>query len=265
MGMGERVCGGGINVMFKRYKKAEFIDITQQEYVRGYRVTERGGWVSGSGYKTRAEMEADLTQKSAKLGGNAVIKFYWTRFPERRKDWFRGEGEAVLVERNDGTVPKKGTQTPPQITKKLVVIDGSNLIYWTKNFHIDTSPLAKLCAHLRDAQVDFRVYFDANIKYLLAEQTGGKLNTKEKTTHDLERVFGLFAEEIEIVPAGSRADDFILQRASISKGIVISNDRYADYVDMHPWLGSKNRLHRGHVSKGYIYIPTLKLKISMSG
>ena len=252
---------------FKRRKiarrLAKVVDITQQEYVRGYHVVERGGWVSGSGYHTREAMENDLKLKSEKLGGNAVIKFYWTRFPYGRKDYFRGEGEAVVVERNDGPAPK--ATNPLHVSNKLVVLDGSNLIYWTKDFHIDTSPLAKLCAHLREAQTDFLVYFDANIKYLLAEQAKGNLNPKDKSTRDLQRIFGLFAEEIEVVPAGSRADDFILQRAAISKGIVISNDRYMDYADVHPWIGSNTRLHRGHVSKGHLYIPTLKLKVAISG
>ncbi len=244
--------------------KDDLVGITQAEFLRGYRVVERGGWVKATRCNSREELEARLLKQSAKLGGNAVIKFYWTRYPKGNADRFRGEGEAVLVEPTGNSLPPEKKRKTTIRTDRLVIIDGSNLIYWTKDFHIDTSPLTKLCAHLRDHHADFLVYFDANIRYLLRD-AGARIDVRDPSKRDLQRIFGLFPEEIEVVPAGSRADDFILQRAQISRGIVISNDRYADYTDQHPWLGSKNRLHRGHVSQGHVYIPTLSLKISTSG
>lgn len=256
----------GIEI-FKRRKPSpnQVIDITRHEYLRGYRIVERGGWVRGHGYGTREELEAGLKSKAAKLGGNAVIKFYWNSSPRGRNDQFRGEGEAVLVEENGTKTKTPAPKNKARIRKDTpIYVDGSNLIYWTKDHRIDTHPLAVLCGKLRDDSVDFLVFFDANIKYLLSE-AGGQVTPRDRSTRDLERVFGLFAEEITIVPAGSPADDFILQRAHISKGMVISNDRYKDYFETYPWLGNAKRVHRGYVDQGNLYIPTLSLKIPVSG
>ncbi len=248
--------------IFQR-RKSGVLDITRQEYVRGHRIMERGGWVRGEGYRTREKMEKSLKRKAAKLGGNAVIKFYWNSYPHGRKDLFKGEGEAVRVEKTTTQSGKSGKKI--HISRdKPIFVDGSNLIYWTKDHRIDTHPLGVLCQTLRDANVDFLVFFDANIKYLLQE-AGGRITPKDRSTKDLERVFGLFSDEISVVPAGSPADDFILQRAHISKGMVISNDRYKDYHDTYSWLGNPKRVHRGYVDKGHLYIPTLSLKIPTSG
>lgn len=240
------------------------IEITRHEHVRNHRIMERSGWVRGEGFATREKMEAALKCKAVKLGGNAVIKFYWNSYPKGHRDLFRGEGEAVRVE-------IVATHQRGKPGKKIhinrdnpIFIDGSNLIYWTKDHHIDTHPLRVLCERLREANVDFLVFFDANIKYLLQE-ADGRITPSDRSTRDLEQAFGLFSEEISVVPAGSPADDFILQRAHISKGIVISNDRYKNYHGTYSWIGNTARIHRGYVDKGHLYIPTLSLKIPTSG
>lgn len=263
LGRGRKRLMGVFARIFRR-RKRDVLEITRHEHVSGHRIMERSGWVRGEGYATREEMEKSLKRKAAELGGNAVIKFYWNSYPKSRSDLFKGEGEAVSVEENTTYQSGKSGKKTYISRDKPIYIDGSNLIHWTKDHSIDTHPLDVLCRTLRDANVDFLVFFDANIKYLLQE-AGLPVTPKDRSTKDLERIFELHTDEISVVPAGSSADDFILQRVHISKGMVISNDRYTDYRDIYPWLGNPERIHRGYVDKGQLYIPTLSLKIPTSG
>lgn len=237
------------------------VDITRHETLRGNKVTGRHGWIYAKGEKTRATLETSLKISAAKAGGNAIIKFYWTEYPSGAIYKYRAEAEVVTV-----LATGKPTTRPngkPRIDKPIF-IDGSNLIYWSKTQNIDIRPLAELCNYLRVANISFLVYFDANIKYVL-ETAGKPMFPKQRDTNDLQALFDLFIHEIEVVPGGTQADNFILQRAAIENGLVISNDRYRDFDEEYPWIKNPNRVHRGGVSGGNLYIPTLKIKTAISG
>jgi hypothetical protein len=49
------------------------------------------------------------------------------------------------------------------------------------------------------------------------------------------------------VPAGIRADDFILQMAEKSNCDVISNDMFRDYEMRYPWVRADGRVKKGAV------------------
>jgi predicted nuclease of predicted toxin-antitoxin system len=46
-------------------------------------------------------------------------------------------------------------------------------------------------------------------------------------------------QEFRQVPAGTDADYFIVQTAEQQDALIISNDRYKDFEEQHPWVGDR--------------------------
>jgi len=246
-----------------RIRRESITSITRHEKIDGQRIMARNGWIRVDRKRTREDLEDAMRLRAAKVGANGIVKFYWHMYEHKRQLAFCGEAEAVTLEanQNTGSKPAKTGKVRPDIP---VFIDGSNLIYWSDAQKISPVPLRELCDRLRKLNVGFLVHFDANIKFLLKE-AGHLVDPTMQSTIDLEMMFGLDRNEIDVVPGGTQADAFILQRADISKGVVISNDRYRDYQDKFAWIKNPARVHRGGISGGHMYIPTLDLKVAVSG
>lgn len=110
-------------------------------------------------------------------------------------------------------------------------IDGSNLCA------VDSAPkstfrLERLVFAMKDVKssvpgAEVRVFVDANLRW--------KLSPNEKT--DLEAL--IRSGQVEQVPAGITADDYILEWANRNSAVVISNDQFKGYHETYPWIAQR--------------------------
>ncbi len=110
-------------------------------------------------------------------------------------------------------------------------IDGSNLCA------VDSAPkstfrLERLAIGIKDVKTavpsaEVRVFVDANLRW--------KLSPNEKS--ELETL--IRSGQVEQVPAGITADDYILEWANRNSAIVISNDQFKGYHTTYPWIAQR--------------------------
>ena len=112
------------------------------------------------------------------------------------------------------------------------IIDGNNVFRYGEGFNVRS--LHALFKALDEKEIDWFCYTDANMKYLVNTHC----NAFDRNLYNwlLEKYKG----KITSVPAGRRADSYILQKADKEDAIVISNDKFRDfeYVSQYPWLMS---------------------------
>ena len=66
------------------------------------------------------------------------------------------------------------------------------------------------------------------------------------------------------VPAGTRADDFLLLQADANKdALILTQDLFRDHVDKYPWLKTERRVIPGMVMNNLIFFPEISLQISI--
>ncbi|OIQ38000.1 MAG: hypothetical protein BM560_20165 [Roseobacter sp. MedPE-SWde] len=130
-------------------------------------------------------------------------------------------------------------------TKRWVILDGSNVMYWR-----DETPqiktLQEVIQALRAAGYTPGVVFDANAGYLLFG----------KYQHDgaLAKSLGLPEERVMVVPKGSPADPAILAAAADLGARVVTNDRYRDWAKQHPEVTEPGHLIRGGYKAGKLWL-----------
>jgi hypothetical protein len=110
------------------------------------------------------------------------------------------------------------------------LIDGLNVVRLQGKDAPRFDILLALTTHLLQENVDFLCVFDASARPCLREFQG---------TYVAELCWELiqtFPERFSEVPAGTVADDAILDIASFFGSKVITNDQYRDHADRHPWL-----------------------------
>lgn len=133
----------------------------------------------------------------------------------------------------------------PRRKRPLVVLDGSNVMHWGKG----KPDLATVEAVLRLARArGYRpgVIFDANAGYLLTDRY---MNEAQ-----FGLSLGLPTGDVFVVPKGTQADPFLLDHASDSGAILISNDRFRDRIAGYPALAAPGRLVRGGFRDGALWL-----------
>ncbi|WP_420004054.1 NYN domain-containing protein [Arenibacterium sp. LLYu02] len=127
--------------------------------------------------------------------------------------------------------------------RRLAIIDGSNLIYW-RDEACSLEPVQDAIATLRKAGYLPCVIFDANAGYLVADRylDGGAFAKR----------LGLSEQNAHVVPRGQPADPFILQLARESDGIVISRDRFRDWMEAFPQETEPDRVAPGGYRDGVL-------------
>ena len=76
----------------------------------------------------------------------------------------------------------------------------------------------------------------------------------------LEKLMKENPAEVKMVPAGARADDFILLCANGDGSHILSNDRYEQYVEHYPWL-KEQRLHKFMFIEEHLMIPDFGINV----
>lgn len=145
------------------------------------------------------------------------------------------------VKKLDERLRKIGKRTLHPI--KVVVIDGNNMCY-EQNTFIGLSALLPSSRRLA-ASYSVTVVFDASIRGLL-----------KMRDHDISAKFDN-AIKIHVVASKTKADETILDIASASDSIVVSNDRFAEFPDK---LAVRDqRLIRHEILNGNILVHELNI------
>ena len=111
-----------------------------------------------------------------------------------------------------------------------LVVDGLNLIYAGVNQQPSLTKLLAVLVELKRINCDFICFFDANTYWRLADST---FDRDVKIYQALVREFpAIFVP----VPAGKRADDYVLTYANRYSLRVLSNDCFREYTERYPWL-----------------------------
>jgi hypothetical protein len=142
--------------------------------------------------------------------------------PSANIDWVREE--KIIVAINKIVEPRA-----------IFAIDGNNIALIGSQ-KPDISIVRDLTSYLLNQGHEVRVFFDANIGYLLTEGRAGLSNS------ELSEAFGLSEEIVSRVPGGTQADEWILRFASEENAFIISNDLFRDYEAEFPFIKDKGRL-----------------------
>ena len=150
-----------------------------------------------------------------------------------------------------------GTEIPGHSDSAVsFLLDGSNMMHWDER-HSDVI-LKYLLAVTRRLDADGRCYlafFDASAQHRLPATD----------LAEYENLLQFRPEQFRRVPAGTRADDFLLFAADSTPSCrIMTNDRFRDYEEKYPWLQTgRNRLIPGMLLNGMIFFPSIRLKISL--
>lgn len=277
-------------------RKANFVDGVRYRTIRGYRtiktfsaltydnapdlpdddsyVDSTAGWRYAA---TLDELKDRLKHNAAEAGGNAFVDFWYERhhgtysvyggesengnsyYKTAHVTWYTGRATPVLVEKLPTRAELQGKKMSCIIDlpkDRPVIIDGSNLVLHDSK--ILTGTLRTLLNWMDQNQIPIRVYFDANIQFVL---------NKRNRQGDWLRIWSWterFPDNVKIVPSGMKADDCILQDANDNDAHVISNDTFADYVERYPWVDKNSgRIHHYLVFGNRLMIPDINLNIAI--
>jgi hypothetical protein len=124
---------------------------------------------------------------------------------------------------------------------RLIVLDGSNLLYWQ-----DETPSLRsvqiVLDTLRAQGLVPVVWFDANVGYLISDRWLGPAAMAQR--------LGLPARQVFVAPKGTPADPLLLDRARALGVRVVSNDRFRDWSESRPWLAERGFLVSGRIRAG---------------
>ncbi|MDE4132390.1 hypothetical protein PXK00_04665 [Phaeobacter sp. QD34_3] len=126
-------------------------------------------------------------------------------------------------------------------TRQPVVLDGSNVMHWRDGVpQLET--VREVVSCLTAEGYAPGVIFDANAGYLLS---GSYM-------HDgsLAKALGLPRDRVMVVPKGTPADPAILMAARDLGARIVTNDRYRDWSEDHPEIGTPGHLIRGSFQGG---------------
>ncbi|GAB1364867.1 hypothetical protein MASR1M32_41030 [Rhodobacter sp.] len=173
---------------------------------------------------------------AALLGLFGLVLFAVLLLLLRRSRRHRATGPA----RSGGT-----RRTLPRAKRPLAVIDGSNIMHWQDNAP-GFAPISQVVHLLERHGYRTGVIFDANAGYKLA---GRFLNDAEFGRH-----LGIGKDNVMVVPKGTQADPYLLRYATETKAIVVSNDRFRDWLADYPDLASPGRIVRGGMREGQVWL-----------
>ena len=161
-------------------------------------------------------------------------------------------GEAVTVDFEPEEHPED------KAAGTLYLLDGSNILHWGKAGRgVSLRPVLAIAEELKRRGETYQVYFDASARHLL-KASAGELEQYEKLLAD-------DPDHFQQVPAGTRADDFLLLIASQDDSAkIMTQDRFKDYADRYPQVVRADRLLPGMVVRDQIYFPGIDLKIPLN-
>lgn len=129
--------------------------------------------------------------------------------------------------------------------RRWIVVDGSNVLYWNNDIpRLET--VREVAQELVGRGFSPLVVFDANAGYKVA---GRYLNERA-----LSRSLRLPANWIHVVHKSTPADPFILKVAIDLGTRIVTNDRYRDWIDLHPEILGADFLIKGRYRNGALVL-----------
>lgn len=120
--------------------------------------------------------------------------------------------------------------------RKWAILDGSNVMHW-KDGKPGLAAVQEVVIHLERRGYSAGVVFDANAGYLLA----GRYQHDDKLALRLS----IPEKNVLVVNKGEPADPRILSMARDMGAVVVTNDRYRDWMDDFPEVRTKGYLVNG--------------------
>ncbi len=152
-----------------------------------------------------------------------------TRDRSRRTKRSRDKSQTTGLDRDDAP-------------ENAILVDGSNVMHWGGEPSVTV--VQQVIASLeREGFAPF-VCFDANAGY--------KLIGHYMDAWDLAPSIGVTPDRILVVDRGVVADEVILAEAGQRGLKVVSNDRFRDWTDQHPWVKNHKRFRRGTWKQGSV-------------
>lgn len=163
---------------------------------------------------------------------------------------YEEEAQEVIIEQAVPVDQHGGTE---------YLLDGSNILHWgASRSGISLKHLLAITGHLKKENQAFQVFFDASAPHILKKHAPQEVEIYENLVKDDPAHFCQ-------VPAGTRADDFLLLQADANKdALILTQDLFRDHVDKYPWLKSEQRVIPGMVMNNLIFFPEISLQIPLS-
>ena len=141
----------------------------------------------------------------------------------------------------------------------VYLLDGSNILHWDEyRTGITLKFLLSITEHLKKNGQKFQVFFDASAPHIIRKNASGEIALYDKLLKE-------DPEHFLQVPAGTRADDFLLQQATMNtQALILTQDRFRDHTEKYPWLKTEKRVIPGMVMNNVIFFPEISLQISIS-
>ena len=139
------------------------------------------------------------------------------------------------------------------------LLDGSNILHWDKyRSGVTLKYLLAITEYLARSGKPFKVYFDASTPHILR-------NASQDESAQYEKLLRNDPEHFQQVPAGTRADDYLLLQAdSNKKALILTQDLFRDHIDKYPWLKTENRVFPGMVMNNLIFFPDISMQIPIT-
>jgi len=155
----------------------------------------------------------------------------------------------ILADRN-------GFMKSLKLADKTVLFDGSNIYHLGLEHLVGTKPLKTLVQRLREDGYRIICFFDANIYFTLRDNSEFQSHRERFSPAILQRLFGLEANEIYVVPSKNQADLYIVETLShLPKSFAVTNDRYRDYEPRYEFLLKDHGWRKGvKIKKGTLQL-----------
>lgn len=135
------------------------------------------------------------------------------------------------------SLPRRPVQAAPEFdASDVVLIDGSNVLYW-QGGEPTIEAVRLVLRAVEERGLRPLVGFDANIGYLVAGRFLG--------AGDLAALLDLPPYQVSVAPKGKPADPLLLGEAARLDARVITNDRYRDWARKFPQVARPGFLVRG--------------------
>lgn len=210
--------------------RGSIFDVTTSSSVSGYHLKELG-WVKYT-CEERSEAEKRLLMLAAKKypKANVLVKLTHGLNDEEYRAGEYADGRPRIKHRKVKywealacqAVPKsEADQSPRKWNEKINIIDGSNVAHWESIAKPGLKPVVEVIETLECKGIKPIVVFDANIGY--------KIAGKHLSLDEIKEMMGVDCE-VEIVPAGTIADNRIVELAELHSAPIVSNDLYRDSI-----------------------------------
>ncbi len=121
----------------------------------------------------------------------------------------------VWIHRRPAPAPRPAPVTP----QRQIAVDGTNVMFWRDEV-AQIATLKNVLKRLRREGYDPVVFLDASSRHHVGDKS---LNESK-----FAQVLGLARNRLMVVPAGTEADELILEFAGQYKLSIVSNDRFRD-------------------------------------